>query len=82
MKTGEMVSKKLFIPPGRYFCRRKSVSALADRRREKGVSSLQEPLYASISARKPAFPHSRQGNAVQFRKSTKKGFPWKSILKQ
>jgi len=31
------------------------LSALADRRYEKGVSSLQEPPGASISARKPLF---------------------------
>ncbi len=60
------------------FAERKSVSTLADRRREKGVSLLQEALYASISARKPAFPHLRQGKKVQFRKSAKKGLPWKS----
>ncbi|MBS3754948.1 MAG: hypothetical protein KGY56_04545 [Desulfobacterales bacterium] len=56
---------------GGIFAERKSVSTLADRRREKGVSSLQEPLRVSISARKPAFPHRRQVNEVQFRKSEK-----------
>ncbi|MBS3809493.1 MAG: hypothetical protein KGY38_05000, partial [Desulfobacterales bacterium] len=52
---------------GGIFEESKSVTILADRRREKGISSLQEPLCASISARKPAFPHRRQGNKVQFR---------------
>ena len=60
---------------GGIFAEKKSVSTLADRRREKGVSSLQEPLCVSISARKPAFPHRRQGNEVQFRQRQKKDFP-------
>jgi hypothetical protein len=50
------------------FAENKSAAALAERRCEKGVSSLQESSGASISARKPAFPPRRQGNLVQFRK--------------
>ena len=53
---------------------------MADRRREKGVSSLQEPLRASISARKSAFPHRRQVNEVRLHESEKKGFSWKSFF--
>ncbi len=64
---------------GGIFAERKSVSTLADRRCEKGVSSLQEPLCASISARKPAFTHRRQGSKVQFGKIVKKGFPCKLL---
>ncbi|MFP3980401.1 MAG: hypothetical protein ACLFUY_03325, partial [Desulfobacterales bacterium] len=67
--------KSCLFRHGGIFAETKSVSTLADRRREKGVSSLQEPLRASISARKPAFPHRRQGNEVRFRKSAEKNFP-------
>ncbi|MBS3809081.1 MAG: hypothetical protein KGY38_02865 [Desulfobacterales bacterium] len=64
--------KSFLFRRGGIFAEKKSLSALADRRREKGVSSLQEPLCASISARKPAFPHRRQDNKVQFSQSAKK----------
>jgi hypothetical protein len=50
------------------------MNALAERRHEKGVSSLQEPPGDSISARKPPFPRRRQGNKVQLRYSVKMYF--------
>jgi hypothetical protein len=47
------------------FVKKHFVNHTGWRRCEKGVSSLQEPFLASISARKPAFLHRRQGNYMQ-----------------